>query len=180
MTRPRDKHLAVGGRPSKHGSRALVRHLTQNRLDQRTTTARLLRMVAEDLADDAGGWASLTNREKVLVDRCAAQIVILQSVENWVLRQPSLLESDGALLAVLRRGYLGHLNTLRLNLVALGLRPGRADKVPTLEEYLAARDNGTAGSDGPVPGSTIAGWNDLGAVSPGADAPAAPAGGAAA
>jgi hypothetical protein len=45
----------------------------------------------------------------------------------------------------LRKGYVGHLNTLRLNLVALGLRPERVEKqLPTLSEYIASSQTATA------------------------------------
>jgi hypothetical protein len=140
------------GRPPKHGARALERLLQQNKLDKRTRTAKLLQSIANDLAADAGGWAHLTAREKLLVERCAAQALIVASLEGWVFQQASLIDAGGEMLGVLRKGYTAHVAALARNLVALGLKPNTAKKLPTLGEYLASRQSG-AESDAPAAGS---------------------------
>jgi hypothetical protein len=125
--------------------------LNKNLLDGRTTTARLLRIIEQDLAADAGGSEYLTNRERVLLRRCAAQVLILESIEGFVFQQASLLTEGNELLPILRKGYVAHVNTLRLNLLALGLKPDRADKLPSLHDYIASKAssvNGTPGSAG--------------------------------
>ena len=40
------------------------------------------------------------------------------------------------------------INCVRRNLEALGLRPERADKVPSLSDYLEQRSNGNGAPDG--------------------------------
>lgn len=132
-------------RPPKHGSRQLERLIRENALDGRTKTARMLRMIADDLAEDAGGWTRLTNREKLLIDRTATAAVIMQSIEGWVLTQPGPVDEKGDLLNVLRRGYLAYLAQVTRCLVALGLKPDRADRGPTLEEYIASREQNGSG-----------------------------------
>jgi hypothetical protein len=122
------------GRQPKHGSRALERVLKENLIDQRTTTARMLRQIREDLAADAGGEAALSNREKMLIDRSASILLICSSIETWAFSQKDLL-TNGALPDVLSGHYLAYANSLRLNLVSLGLKPTRPDSEPSLHEY---------------------------------------------
>lgn len=127
------------GRPPKHHARWLARSLKENGLDGRTGPAKLLRMRENDLADDAGGWPNLTNREGVLVKRTAALTQLCETIEHYVFSQESPFTNGGELLAVLGKNYIAYANALRRNLEALGLRPDNAEKVPSLAEYLAAR-----------------------------------------
>ena len=152
----------IDGRKPLHGTRALERVLNANGLDQRTVTARLLRMIEGDLIADAGGEANLTNRERLLIRRCAAQALILESIEAFVFGQPSLLTETHELLPVLRKGYIGHVNALRHNLVALGLKPDRAETLPTLGEYIAARSEQAAGNGPQTPDDSPGDTNDSG------------------
>ncbi|MGD0950040.1 MAG: hypothetical protein ABSA52_21765 [Candidatus Binatia bacterium] len=139
------------GRPPKHYARWLARRLKENGLDGRTGPAKLLKMRADELADDAGGWPNLSNRECVLVQRTAALILLCETIEGHVFSQTTPFTDSGELLAVLSKNYIAYSNTVRLNLLALGLKPDKAPRVPTLEEYLAAKaggGNGTPGSAG--------------------------------
>jgi hypothetical protein len=81
----------------------------------------------------------MTNRELILVRRCAALTLFCESVEQWALKQGSPIAADGGMLAALRKGYIAHVNALNRALAALGLRPTRPDALPSLEQYLAAR-----------------------------------------
>jgi hypothetical protein len=124
------------GRKPLHGSRALERVLKENLIDQRTTTARMLRQIRQDLAEDAGGEAALTNRERTLIDRTSCVLLLCSSIENWAFSQKELL-TDGALPNVLATNYLSYVNTARLkNLISLGLKPSRPDAEPDLSTYL--------------------------------------------
>ena len=42
---------------------------------------------------------------------------------------------------MLGKYLLAWMNTLRLNLAEVGLKPDRADKTPSLEQYLASRES---------------------------------------
>jgi hypothetical protein len=139
MTRHPKDGKRPQGRPPKHHARWLARRLKENGLDGRTGPAKLLKLRADELADDAGGWSYLTNRESVLVRRTAALLLLCETIEHHVFRQPSPFTDTGELLAVLAKSYIAYSNTARLNLVALGLRPERADRVPSLQEYLQSR-----------------------------------------
>ena len=82
--RPNRRARGLDGRKPIHGTRALERVLNANAADQRTATDRLLRMVEGDLIADAGGEAYLTNRERLLIRRCAAHVVILGAIDAYV------------------------------------------------------------------------------------------------
>src|SRR5262245_8914317 len=69
------------GRSPKHGARALSRHLAAGTLDGRTWVAKQLKDVRLELAADAGGLEHLTARERILIDRCAAAVLIVSSIE---------------------------------------------------------------------------------------------------
>lgn len=127
-----------GGRPPKHGARMLERLLQTNQLDRRTRTAQLLEAIRADIADDAGGWDRLTTRERILVDRIAAETLLCSAMENFALGQPSPITEGGELLGVLRKSYTAHSANLARMLAQLGLRPERTAKVPELREYIAA------------------------------------------
>jgi hypothetical protein len=129
-----------GGRPGKHGSRALQRLMNKNALDQRTATARMLRQIRADLAEDAGGEAALTGREKALLDRTSALLLICSSIEAWTFKQQDLLTKDGTLPAVLTNNYLSFVNTARLNLIALGLKPAKPNSEPDLHSYIKQKE----------------------------------------
>ena len=127
-----------GGHPPKHAGRQLARFIANQQLDERTGIARLLKESRNSLIEDAGGAANLTNRELVLVDRTAALLVIVGTLEGYVFSQKSLIQGDGELLPVLK-SYLSYQNTLRLNLESMGLRPARPDKTPNLAAYIAEK-----------------------------------------
>jgi hypothetical protein len=110
--------------------------MTKNALDQRTATARMLRQIRADLAEDAGGEAALTGRERALLDRTASVLLLCSSIEAWAFKQKDLLTKEGMLPAVLTNNYLSFVNTARLNLVALGLKPTKPDGDQDLSTYL--------------------------------------------
>lgn len=137
---PRTKNpRKFAGRPPRDGSRLLQRVLNENALDQRTQTARALRAIRDDLAADAGGWDHVTSRERLLIERCAAQALIVAAIEAHVFGQPSVIGQDGALLPSLAKGYTAHVQSLARMLTSLGLRPDRADRTPDLQTYMQER-----------------------------------------
>jgi hypothetical protein len=134
------------GRPPKHGARLLERVLWQNKLDKRTGVAKLLASIENDLAADRGGWPSTSAAEKILIGRAAFLALVCSSIENWLLRQPELVVK-GELLGPLKKGLTTHQANLTRALSALGIKSS-APKLPTLEEYLSTRRNGS-GADTP-------------------------------
>jgi len=127
MTRP-------PGRPPKHGSRALARAIEGNKLDRRTRPAKLRQQAANLFAEDAGGWPYLNNREVALIWSTASVWVLLN------LRLDALLAGNGNEDHGSLKWLIALLNSFRRNLEVLGLRPERVeDRIPTLEQYLAAK-----------------------------------------
>jgi hypothetical protein len=139
--------LASGiGRPPKHAGRLLSRVVRKNQLDRRTGVSRLLERVANDLADDRGGWANVSAAEEIAIRRAAFLTVLCGSIEAWCLGQGDVIH-NGELLGPLKKGLATHQANLIRTLTALGLRPERT-KVPSLEEYLANRNGNAAHRDG--------------------------------
>jgi hypothetical protein len=142
------------GRPPKSGARALAKHIATGTLDQRTWIARTLRALRDDLARDRGCFrptddpretarcydgtcAHLSAGERMLLDRCAAATLICSTIEGHVFGHADRLVDDaGELLPILRKGYVSHVQSLSRMLQALGLRPERAEQIPSLESYL--------------------------------------------
>lgn len=164
VIRGRYRRPGQPGRPPKSGSRALARHLAAGTLDGRTWIARSLKDIRDDLAADRGCFrpnddldearkchertcAHLGAAERILIDRCAALSVIVQSLEHWIFTQPGMIAPTGELLSVLQRGYATHTANLGRMLVALGLKADRSDRVPSLDVYLRGKANGNGHAD---------------------------------
>jgi hypothetical protein len=106
-----------------------------------------LASIEDDLATDRGGWVSTSAGETLLIRRAAFLALVCSSIENWLLRQPELVVK-GELLGPLRKGLATHQANLSRILSALGIKSS-APKVPTLENYLAARGATAQGHDQP-------------------------------
>lgn len=133
-----------------HGLRKLEALLKGNerKLDGRGRVMRLLKQRALDWADDAGGIAYLNNRQQTLLWHTAAVSLMVESILHWSLVQPSLLDGNHEMLAPLRKSLIAYLNAERRGLETLGLKPDKADRVPSLQEYLAARAATSEGGNG--------------------------------
>lgn len=122
------------GRKPKSGSRALARHLARQTIDERTKPAKARRRAAQLLADDAGGWDYLNNRETLLVWATANLWAVLQARLDLLLAGKADTTTDDF------RWIMALVNSFRRNLEVLGLRPDRVhEKLPTLASYLAGK-----------------------------------------
>jgi hypothetical protein len=112
-----------------HGSRAI---------DGRTTLAKTLGAWRAQLIADLGGHDSLSIQETALVDLTVRTKLLLDSVDEWLLRQHSLVNMrKRALLPVVReRTQLADALARYLAMLGLTRRP---KPVPSLEDYLASR-----------------------------------------
>ena len=145
--------LATGiGRPPKHAGRLLTRVLKRNELDRRTRVSKFLQKVADDLADDRGGWEHVTAAEEIAIRRAAFLTVLCGSIESWCLGHAEVIV-DGELLGPLKKGLATHQANLIRTLSALGFRPDRAEKLPSLQEYIAARSGNGNGAPGSAAGT---------------------------
>lgn len=128
--------------PTTHGVRRLERQATVGRLDDEAQAA--VDELVSHYAEDAGGVALMTNRElSVLRDVAVCDLIIAEAFK-YAHARGEIIDAEGKLIAVLGKNLLAYLNTKRRGLEALGLRPDRAEKVPTLETYLAQRHQAAA------------------------------------
>jgi hypothetical protein len=138
-----------GGRPySFHGLTALrraVKLLGTPAIDERTEIGRALLSWRRDLIADLGGPEVITTQQLTLVDIAMRSKVLLDSVDDWLLRQPSLVSYRHKTLfpVVVQRQSIA--NGLAHYLSLLGLER-RGPKPVSLSEYLSTRrDTGGQG-----------------------------------
>ena len=144
----------VGGRPQTHGTETLkhaVKVLGKRYIDQRTIIGKALAAWRGDLLTDLGGIENVSTQELALVDEAVKTKLILDSVDAWLLKQPTLINkrNRGVLPAVRDRQAL--VSTLRGLLSDLGLKR-RQREMPSLQEYLAQKSRQTADTDVGVAG----------------------------
>jgi hypothetical protein len=142
----------TGGRPQTHGTDALkraVRTLGRRTVDRRTIVGKALAAWRSELLADLGGIETVSTQELALVEEAVKTKLILDSVDAWLLSQPTLINkrSRSVLPAVRDRQAL--VSTLRGLLGDLGLKR-RCKTEPTLSEYLGQRagENGRHGPEG--------------------------------
>lgn len=131
------------GRPPKSGARALSKFIRRNLLDRRTWVSHEVEATSDRYAADAGGWENLSNRERDTVWLAAGlfvELCVRQQARLVSLAQGDLEIDDSD------KHYGWLFNSYSRIMDKLGLRPDRADKTPSLQEYLAARASETAGN----------------------------------
>ncbi len=133
-----------------HGAKALKRAVStlgSRTIDRRTTTGRALAAWRSELLADLGGIEAVSTQELALVEEAVKTKLILDSVDAWLLSQPTLIakRSRSVLPAVRDRQAL--VSTLRGLLGDLGLKR-RAREAPTLADYLRQRSTPEPGAQG--------------------------------
>ena len=128
-----------------------VRVLSTRAVDRRTRIGKALQAWRNELISDLGGIEHLSAAKLALIDSAVKTKLVLDSIEVWMLQQPSLVSgrNRGVLPVVLHRNSL--VGTLKGLLETLGLER-RARKVPTLAEVFA-EPAADAGNEAPSPGS---------------------------
>jgi len=129
------------GNARTHGTNTLrraVQTLGNRSISRRTKVGRALAAWRSDLLADLGGIDSVSTQELALVEEAVKTKLILDSVDAWLLQQPTLINKRirGVLPAVRDRQAL--VSTLRGLLSDLGLKR-RSREMPTLGEYLSGR-----------------------------------------
>ncbi|MBI3782801.1 MAG: hypothetical protein HY270_05300 [Deltaproteobacteria bacterium] len=138
------EHQTGPGRPQTHGTKGLkraVQVLGSRTIDKRTSVGKALAAWRAYLLADLGGIENVTTQELALVEEAVKTKLILDSVDAWLLSQPSLIakKTRGVLPAVRDRQAL--VSTLRGLLGDLGLKR-RSKAEPSLNDYLADKANG--------------------------------------
>jgi hypothetical protein len=114
-----------------------VKTLGSRTIDQRTKVGKALAAYREDLFADLGGAENLSRQEHLLVEEVIITMLLLSSVNAWLLTQKSLVskKTRGVIAAVRDRNSL--VLTLKGLLESLGLKR-RAKPLPSLAEILAS------------------------------------------
>jgi hypothetical protein len=115
-----------------------VRVLGHRAVDRRTTVGKALAGWRDELIADLGGDMAISTQQRALVDLVVRTKLMLDSIDAWLLKQPSLVNvRKRSLLPVVReRTQLA--DAIARYLAALGLER-RAKPVTPLHEYLASR-----------------------------------------
>jgi hypothetical protein len=126
---------------SKHGLHTLkqsVKTLGKRALDQRTTVAKSLMHWRAELVRDLGGPETVSKQQAVVIELAVKTHLLLQSIDNWLLQQKSLINSrkKSVLPVVRERQQLA--DSLARYMTLLGLER-KAKPVPALTEYLTKK-----------------------------------------
>lgn len=143
------------GRPQMHGTTLLKRavHTLGNRtIDRRTTVGRALAAWRHELLADLGGVEDVSTQELALVEEAVKTKLILDSVDAWLLSQPSLINKRTRSVLPVVRDRQALVSTLRGLLGDLGLKR-RTKAMPSLGDYLAARGVDAPSTPGALRGS---------------------------
>lgn len=120
------------------GLKQAVKVLGNRAVDRRTTVGKALAGWRDELIGDLGGDSAISTQERALVDLVVRTKLMLDSIDAWLLKQPSLVNvRKRSLLPVVReRTQLA--DAIARYLAALGLER-RAKPVTPLHQYLANR-----------------------------------------
>ena len=127
------------GRPRTHGLATLRRTVNQigNRvLDRRTAVGKALAAWRADLVRDLGG--DVSTQQAALIELAVKTKLMLDSIDAWLLTQPSLVLARKRTLLPVVRERMQLSDALARYLGQLGLER-RAKPVPDLAAYLTAR-----------------------------------------
>lgn len=125
---------------AKHGTTALRKALKGARtIDKRTRVGKALAAWRADLIRDLGGAPALSTQQLALVELAVRTKLILDSIDTWLLSQPTLINkrSRSVLPVVRERTQLA--DSLARTLNQLGLARVAADEPTSLASYLKAK-----------------------------------------
>jgi len=122
-----------------------VKDLGGRLIDRRTRLGRALAHWRAELLNDLGGQETVSTQEMAIVDLAVKTKLMLDSIDTWLLTQPSLVNARKRTLLPVVRERTQLSDALSRYLSQLGLKR-RAKPTRTLHEYLAAREGGDASS----------------------------------
>ncbi len=115
-----------------------VKTLGGRTIDRRTSLGKALTQWRADLIQDLGGESAISTQERALVDLSVRTKLMLDSIDAWVLGQPSLVNARKRAVLPVVRERVQFADALAKYLAQLGLKR-RAKQVPDLNDYLASR-----------------------------------------
>jgi hypothetical protein len=139
MTAPK-RDSGNGRWATVHGVRALQEERHHHQLGEPLSeaTALAIRDAVLEYAVDRGGLENCNHVELSLISDMALCDLIRDHVLAEAIRRQTLFGADGQLLPMFK-SLATYMNTKRLHAMALGLRPEPADRLPSLQDYLASR-----------------------------------------
>ncbi len=124
--------LPRGGQRQTHGGYSF---LTHGRLpEHRTHIRRYLTACRQGLIDDLGSDQSLSTAEAILIDRIISKLGISRCIEEHT-RENSVMVGQ-ELAPALKSSYLAYSNSIRLDLVALGINSKATGEPLDLGRYV--------------------------------------------
>lgn len=132
------QHSSVSPRHGLTRLKAAVRRLGGRVVDRRTTLGKALAKWKHELIHDLGGLDAVSTQERAIVELAVKTKLLLDSIDAWLLTQPSLVDRRRrAVLPVVReRQQLA--DALARYMQALGLER-RAKPALSLSEYLKTK-----------------------------------------
>jgi hypothetical protein len=120
------------GKPRSRAGNAgpFARDSTLSTIDRRTRAGRVLRSVEADLVEHLGG--NPTTAERLIIQSAALKATRLSLLTEKLLDKGDLSEGSD-------HHALAWLNSLRLDLAALGLERRAKDVTPDLKDYIAGK-----------------------------------------
>jgi hypothetical protein len=130
---------------SQHGLVTLRKSLKRaKRIDRRTRVGKALAQWRNEVVRDLGGAAALSAAQLALIDQAARTKLLLDSVDTWLLQQPTIVNKRSKSVMPVVRDRLALCDSLLRHLDKLGL-DRRATDVPDLATYLRNRAKATTG-----------------------------------
>jgi len=131
---------------SRHGLNALKARLKLRGLhaiDRRSAAARALIAWRRELVEDLGGESAISAQERAILDLAAQTKLLLDSVDAWLMEQPTLVNARRRTLlpVVLQRQQLADALARYMGQVGLKRRRG---EMPSLQTYLAEKYGGNS------------------------------------
>jgi hypothetical protein len=147
---------------TKHGLTVLkqaVKGLGGRVIDRRTTLGKALARWRTDLIRDIGGPEAVSTQQVAVVDLAVRSKLMLDSIDSWLLTQPSLVNARKRSLLPVVKERQALADGLARYMGMLGLERRQKDLTPSLEEIrqryaLPVNGEGQAGgNENPYPGS---------------------------
>jgi len=114
--------LAVKG---VHAVTRLVKRLgTDRALDKRTAMGKALERWSQEIINDLGGRDNISAQQAAIIDLAVKNKLILDSIDRWIFRQPSLIDKGKRALLPVVRERQSIANALAEFMAQLGLERG--------------------------------------------------------
>jgi hypothetical protein len=126
---------------SKHGLTAMKSALSKSgarAIDRRAKIGRALLQWRNELIEDLGGVDAVTTQQLAIVELAVKSKLKLDSVDAWLLKQPSLVNARKKSLLPVARERQQLADSLARYIGQLGVER-RVKPTPSLQEYLAAQ-----------------------------------------